>query len=82
VLRHNGDDGLDVVAHQAEFVFFVVVGGMNGDLCRGQPEDEPTSSHIDVGELEDVPEKNRSGSGSVLKTIVYAPGITAFLSRT
>src|ERR1700694_1179023 len=47
---------LEVVAHQVELVP-VFVGGMKGNLCRGQAEDQPAATRIDRAEPEDVIEE-------------------------
>ena len=60
---HVGDQRVDVVAHQVDLVPAVVLGRMHGDLRRRETEDEPAVADVDVGQLDDVPEKGPIGVG-------------------
>jgi hypothetical protein len=57
---------LDVVAHQEEFVYFVLVGRMHCYLGWWEREDQPAMTCIDRLVLEHSLKNARSASGSVL----------------
>ena len=73
-----GDGGLDVVTHQVELVARWPVGRVDGDLRRGQGEDQPAPTDVDVREAEHVPEGGPVGIGVVavedhVRAIDHAP---------
>jgi hypothetical protein len=57
-----GHRGLQVVAHEVELVAGFGVG-VEGDLCRGQGEDQPAVTGVDRVEIEDVLEEVAVGFG-------------------
>src|SRR5262245_9386698 len=55
-LRSEGDDlGLQIVTHQKEFVPLKFLGGMNGQFCRRQREDQPPMAGVHCRKSEYVP---------------------------
>src|ERR1700730_7584886 len=52
--RERDDLGLQVVAHEEEFVPFSVFDGMNGHFCGRQREDQPPVASVYRGKSEDV----------------------------
>src|SRR5262249_59689727 len=56
-LLHFGDERLDVVAHQEEFVYVVLVGRMHCYLGWRQREDQPAVTCIDRLVLQHVSEE-------------------------
>src|SRR5262249_26915802 len=57
LLLHFGDERLDVVAHQEELVYVVLVGRMHCYLGWRQREDQPAMTCIDRLVLQHVPEE-------------------------
>src|SRR5262249_1287724 len=55
LLSECDDLGLQIIAHEKQFVPINSVGGMNGDLCRRQREDQPPVASVHGGKSEDVP---------------------------
>src|SRR5215831_20750635 len=47
--------GLQIVAYEEQFVPLNPVGGVNGDLCRREREDQPSVASVHGGKSEDVP---------------------------
>src|SRR5262245_25988047 len=63
-LRAECDDlGLQIVTHQKEFVPLKVLGGMNGQLCRRQREDEPPVAGVHCRKSEYVPAEGAISRG-------------------
>ena len=58
---HGLNKRLDIVADKEEFLLIVPVGRVNGQFGRGQAEDQPTSTSVDVGKLEHIAEKEAIG---------------------
>src|SRR5215468_7783109 len=55
-LRSECDDlGLQIVTHQKEFVPLELLGGMNGQFCRRQREDQPPVTGVHCRKSEYVP---------------------------
>src|SRR5262244_3020979 len=57
LLLHLGDEHLNVIAHQEEFVYGVLVGRMHCYLGWRQREDQPAMTRIDRLVLEHVSEE-------------------------
>src|SRR5262249_17491016 len=55
LLSECDDLRLQIIAHERQFVPLNPVGGMNGDLCRRQREDQPSVASVHGGKSEDVP---------------------------
>jgi hypothetical protein len=54
---HLCDDRVHVVAHEKELVCLAGAGRVQCELCRGEPEDQPAMSGVDIRVLEDIAEK-------------------------
>src|SRR5262249_47217261 len=61
LLSECDDLGLQIIAHEKQFVPLNRVGGMNGDLCRRQREDQPSVPGVHGGKSEDVPTEGAVG---------------------
>jgi hypothetical protein len=53
-IGHARDEGLHIVDHEIDFVFTAILGWMDRDLGRGQREDQPAVSHIDMWQAEHI----------------------------
>ena len=51
---HGLEQRFHVVGHQIQLVHVVLFPGMDRDLRRRQAENQPTSTHIDVGQPEHI----------------------------
>lgn len=58
-----GDQGVDVVAHQEELVFLVLVGRVHGDFGWRQREDQPPMTGVDLRILQHVAQECAVGLG-------------------
>src|SRR5262245_10468344 len=47
-ILHLCDECLDIVADQKQFVNAVLVGRVHGHFCGREPEDQPSTPHVDV----------------------------------
>jgi hypothetical protein len=56
-IGHARDEGLHIVDHEIDFVFTAILGWMDRDLGRGQREDQPSRSYIDMWEAEHISKK-------------------------
>jgi hypothetical protein len=54
---HRRDERMDVGAHEVELVDAVLPRRVDGHFRRGEAEDEPPVSDVDVGEPQNVPEE-------------------------
>jgi hypothetical protein len=81
LLSQCDDLGLQVVAHEMEFVPFNLFGGMNGQFCRRQREDQPLWPASTEASPSTSRQKARSAAASLLERMTCAPKITdvAFL---
>jgi hypothetical protein len=55
--RQLGHRRVQVIAHQMQLMRRCTVHGMYSDLNRREPEDQPSPSGVNTGEIEDVPEE-------------------------
>src|SRR5262245_30219050 len=49
--------GLQIFAHEVEFVYVISLGRMKRRLCRRHREDQPAVAGVDGGKSEDIPKK-------------------------
>src|SRR5450631_1992252 len=57
LLMQCRNPGVQIVAHEVEFVRAVLLGGMKGRFRRRHRKDQPSVPGIYAGKSEDVPEK-------------------------
>jgi hypothetical protein len=60
LLRHAGDEGVDIVADEVDLVE-AVVARMDAELGRRQPEDQPAAARIDARDFEHVAQEGAVG---------------------
>src|SRR6476659_6137343 len=57
LLRERSHLGVQIVAHEIEFVGAILIGRMKCDFCRWQSEDQPAMTRIHRFESEDIAKK-------------------------
>ena len=61
VFFHLLNERLYIIALEIEFMNVVLVGRMDGHLSRRQAENQSAVAHIDVGQLQDIPQESPVG---------------------